>query len=126
VTSPRRRRGGEEVLYCTDTAAIGFVWKQGAEKPTQFEPKRYTIKLVADNERVVIPMTGDTAGSPRRYKCHATYQGSRRGSIAFDDGYGDVPWVFHQGSYTRAFLAGPPVGSSDQNIIIAYGTCAKF
>ena len=43
---------------------------------------------------------------------------------------GDDLWVFYKNkNYTRAVLAGPPVGppnSMDPNISVAYGTCTHF
>jgi hypothetical protein len=40
----------EEVLYCVDKAAIGFKWNRNGEASrAQFEPNRYTIKVVSYN-----------------------------------------------------------------------------
>jgi hypothetical protein len=41
-------------------------------------------------------------------------------------GSDSMPWIFYKTSYTRAFLGGPPTGGRDRNILVAYGTCAKF
>jgi len=121
----------DEVLYCTDTAGTGFLWKGNAASPQDFTPERFTIKVVSAEKRVVSP------------ESHSSYElmctgivdplkvATEEGAISCRDPLGSEPWMFvqHEGAsdtYTRAFLYGPPVGSGDPNIVIAYGTCAKF
>jgi len=111
----------EEVLYCTDTAATGFAWQNGQASPSLFNPERFTIKVTSDTERVITRMVGDTAGRSLRYRCRHAFE-----QLACDPGDGALPWLFAGNAYTRAFLAGPPVGGGDQNIWIAYGICTKF
>ena len=61
-------------------------------------------------------------GEAERYTCKPT----GRERIACDDGSGVSPWVFYRGTYTRAYLGGPPAGGLDPNIWMAYGTCTGF
>jgi len=113
----------EEDLYCVDTQAVGFKWDNGRQVwQSAFREDRFTVKVVSDTQRIITKMVGDTAGFSRWYTCSSTWS---RG-IACNDGAGDMPWVFYRDTYTRAFLAGPPAGGTDQNIWIAYGTCTKF
>jgi hypothetical protein len=115
----------EEVLYCVDMDATGFLWdKDNHASQRNFKLERHTIKVMSDTERLIQRMEGDTAGKTRRYKCRRTYGPPE--STACDDGLGDNPWVFYQTTYVRAFLAGPPAGGWDSNITVAYGTCTKF
>jgi hypothetical protein len=108
----------EEVLYCVDTDAIGFVWdKRGKASRSGFDPKRYTIKVVSNAERHIVDDTGFSAP----YKCERY-----KDRLICDDIIGGTPWVFSGTTYTRAFLLGPPAGGGDQNIAVIYGTCTKF
>jgi len=120
----------DEVLYCSDTAVTGFLWKENTASPQDFTPERFTIKVVSAEKRVV------------NQESHSSYvlmcTGSDpfalvtgEGMISCRDFLGSEPWMFisHKGgsdTYTRAFLNGPPAGGGDPNITIAYGTCAKF
>ena len=116
----------DEVLYCTDTAGVGFVWDEaGRAVAKPFTEDRFTVKVISDTQRVIARMVGDTAGTSNIYMC----RGSPEGQINCDDAAGYRPWAFYKNTYTRAFLAGPPAGppgSMDQNIWISYGTCARF
>ena len=38
----------EEVLYCTDELATGFIKKSGTWKETFFKQKRFTVKILGD------------------------------------------------------------------------------
>jgi hypothetical protein len=104
----------DEVLYCSDTAATGFVWEAGSAKSVIFNPERFTIKVRSDTRRVI----GDNI-----YTCRVENELGRTACEAALSGW---PWIFHGNTYTRAFLLGPPAGSGDLNIAIAYGTCTKF
>jgi hypothetical protein len=115
----------EEVLYCTDTAVVGFVWNdRGEAKSSSFDEQRNTIEVVSETERVITRMTGDIAGSTRKYECSLDSDGT----IACQETLsGAWAWRFYRNTCTRAFLAGPPAGKvTDPNIMIAYGTCTKF
>ena len=114
----------QQVLYCVDTEAVGFKWdKDGKARQRPFAEDRFTVKIVSDKERVIIRMTGDTAGTSEHYTCKPTRP---TGRMACDEGTGVSPWVSYRNSYTRAYLAGPPAGGADQNIWMAYGTCTGF
>jgi hypothetical protein len=55
----------DEVLYCTDTAATGYLWDQGKAASvtrTVFTEQRFTIKVVSASGRIITSMIGDTAG----------------------------------------------------------------
>jgi hypothetical protein len=127
----------DEVLYCVDTAVVGFKWDKGGQASVaNFEPSRFTIKIVPSRgdqmqqgiiftiftERRIV--TGGAGMAPDEMECKP----SIGAALVCDNGHGVVPWAFglNNTSYTRAFLAGPPTGSSDPNIWIAYGTCTKF
>jgi len=116
----------EEVFFCVDTAVSGFSWERGDAKPSKFTPERHTIKVVSDTERLILRM-GDPSESPAQYECKRPYAiEAKKEEILCDDGYGEVPWIFYKNTYVRAFLAGPPSGGRDPNILVAYGTCTKF
>ena len=114
----------QQVLYCVDTQAVGFVWdKTGQVRQVPFKEDRFTVNVLSDTHRSITRTTGDSAGWKKLYACKASWP---EGRIVCDDGEGDVPWVFYRNTYTRAFLAGPPAGGIDQNIWMAYGTCTRF
>jgi hypothetical protein len=116
----------EEVLYCTDAAGVGFKWDdEGKVTSGRFKEDRFTVKVISDTERAIAMMTGDTAGASNTYTCRYTGEDT----IVCNASLGHTPWIFYKNNYTRAFLAGPPVGppnSKDPNIWVAYGTCAHF
>jgi len=113
----------DEVLYCVDTAATGFVWKNGKATPTPLDPERFTVKVISDHERTITQTVGDIAGLVWEYVC----RDSGGGATACDTKYGGgTPWVFFLDAYTRARLQSPPVGGGFPNMFIAYGTCSKF
>jgi len=116
----------EDVLYCTDTEVVGFGWdKAGKVSRGKFDTTRFTIKVVSSTERIIAQMEGDTAGSQSKYGCRsATVNKEER--LSCSDMLGQEPWVFYRNTYTCAFLAGPPAGGGDPNILVAYGTCTKF
>ncbi len=117
----------EEVLYCTET---GFMGEGGARKEKR---ATFIVKVISETKRTITNTTGNTKGSALRYKCRRPFATlsssdnevdravSRR--IVCGSGSGKAPWVFHDGTFARANLGGPPAG--DPNIGIAYGTCVK-
>jgi hypothetical protein len=121
----------DEVLYCVETNVAGFIWdNQGDATQTAFNPKRYTIKIASETERTIAPTTGGTAGKADQYECKPVF--SDKDQITCRDVVGGLePWTFyHNTTFARAFLAGPPAGPfggrTDKNIYISYGTCTKF
>jgi hypothetical protein len=54
------------VLSCTDAAATGFKWQKNSKEPdaVRFEPDRFTVRIISDEERVITRTTGDTQGEP--------------------------------------------------------------
>ena len=123
----------EEVLYCVDTLAVGISWdKAGVAAPTGFNAQRYTIKVLSDTKRTIARMTGDTAGSSKDYTCSRPLRFEPNRIVCDDDGTRVEPWIFSYNNFTRAFLNGPPtgnpadpIGRTDPNIFVAYGTCTK-
>jgi hypothetical protein len=117
----------DEVLYCTDTDATGFKWdKNGAAAHLMFVEERFTVKIISEDQRLITPSIGDTAGRGEGYQCSRPLPHALSDRIECHDPTGGEVWVFFKNTYTRAFLAGPPAGGSDQNIWMAYGTCTKF
>jgi hypothetical protein len=117
----------EEVLYCVDNQAVGFKWDEaGTVRTGSFTVERYTVKLLSDTQRIITRMVGDTAGESTSYTCRRPYPHAQKERITCDDGSGTEPWLFNRNKYTRVFLAGPPVGGTDPNIMVVYGTCTKF
>jgi hypothetical protein len=118
----------DEVLYCVENDAAGFKWdNQGHAAPTSFNPARFTIKITSETERVIARMTGDTAGKAVQYECQPVFFDDKDEIICRDPPGGLAPWSFyHNTTFVRAFLAGPPTGGTDKNIVISYGTCTKF
>jgi len=117
----------EEVLYCVETDAAGFKWdNQGHATHTTFLPARYIIKITSQTERIITPMTGDVAGISDQYECKSVV--SDKDQITCRDVIGGLaPWIFyHNTTFARGFLFGPPAGGTDPNIMISYGTCTKF
>ena len=115
----------EEVLYCADTQAIGFFWDKARPETASvstFTPGRFTIKVISGTKRTITATSGGAAGFSAEYQCQPPFLNR----ITCTDNIGTLPWIFSAGGYTRAFLSGPPVGSTDPNILVAYGTCTKF
>ena len=117
--------GAEEVLYCTDTKANGFVWDEKEKsKPTTFRPQRFTMKVISTTTRVIKFQTKEKSYT---YKCkkHDVF-----GSVHCVDELSNLlePFIFGSKGYVRAFLNGKVLGGKfgDPNILVAYGTCAKF
>jgi hypothetical protein len=60
----------DEVLYCVDTDATGFVWdNHGKGTRRDFKFERFTVKITSDTGRLIARMVGDTAGSTERLRC---------------------------------------------------------
>jgi hypothetical protein len=124
----------DEVLYCTDTAVVGFKWDETTGKAAdgnKFDEHRYTVKVISDTVRFIAFMTGDATGHSLWYKFEDNPLDQFHGDqlVCRDNMGGQTTWVFYRNNYTRAFLAGPPVGPPhlmDQNITVAYGTCTGF
>jgi hypothetical protein len=119
----------DEVLYCADTAVVGFKWDNtGKAATTKFTNGRYTVEVISNAGRAITPVVGDTAGRSRNYTCHSARVPEDQ--IVCDEQLvgGDL-WVFYKNNYTHGYLGGPLVGPSDimdPNIWIAYGTCVHF
>ena len=117
----------EEVLYCTETDFMSEGVARKGKRAT------FIVKVISETERTITNSTGDTKGRALRYKCRRPFATlsssdnevdramSRR--IVCGSGSGKAPWVFHDGTFARTSLAGPPAG--DPNIGIPYGTCVK-
>jgi hypothetical protein len=116
----------EEVLYCTDTGAVGFKWDKGVASLGRVARERFTVKVVSGTQRIITRMAGDTAGEASQYICKQPYPSIHPEALVCDDERSTEPWRFYHSGYVRAFLFGPPAGGIDPNIWIAYGTCTKF
>jgi hypothetical protein len=114
----------EEVLLCVDTDATGFVWRNGQAKQALLKTERYTVKALSETERVITRMEGDTAGSALQYLCMPSPLEPRDAIACTDLPFHGEPWVFKGMAYTRAILAGGPIGY-DPNIAVAYGMCTR-
>jgi hypothetical protein len=114
----------EELLYCTDTAIVGFMWdKKGEAKSTEFNSERHTVKVLSDSERLITRMQGGPTGAkPDQFKC------TQADNLVTCQGILPVNvWHFYPDAYTRAYLyGGPPASGRNPNIWVAYGTCTKF
>jgi hypothetical protein len=114
----------EELLYCADTAIVGFMWdRKGEAKSTEFNRERHSVKVVSDSERLITRIqAGPTGKNSDQFKCNqddnlVTCQGILPINV----------WQFYSDAYTRAYLyGGPPASGRNPNIWIAYGTCTKF
>ena len=113
--------GGDAVLHGHGGKRLCVGQEGGEAKPTDFTPQRYTIKIVSDTERLITQIAGGPSPRQVQYECHQLNE-----VIACQSMLGATPWRFYRNTYTRAFLGGPPAGSTDPNIAIAYGTCTKF
>jgi hypothetical protein len=119
----------DEVLYCTDTDATGFVWRNNTATTTNFNPDRFTVHVLSNEKRIV----AEKSGSSYVLLCRTIDVDvitTGEGDLGCSDVLGTENWVFYRkysnNTYTRSFLNGPPVGGSDPNIFVAYGTCTKF
>jgi hypothetical protein len=114
----------EEVLYCTDTDANGFMWDaEGNGERTGFQPQRFTVKVISETERKFQYQHWPTPGP---YRC-TKVQGIPGGLLSCVGILGDALWPinFRGNSYVRAAIIGAPTLPSDATYV-AYGTCAKF
>ena len=112
----------EEMLYCTDTAASGYVWdNRGEAKPMELPPQRYTIKMVSGTERLITQIAGGPSPKQVQYECQQLNE-----VIACQSVLSAASRRLYRNTYPRASLGGPPGGSAEANIAIAYGTCTKF
>ena len=128
---------GEEVLYCTEKDSTGFYWIKGATEGewTGFKPSCNIVNIISETKRAITPTTGDVKGSSRGYSCHrpeawrsTSYDEELRSlsrRIVCDTGRADPTWIFHDDTFVRALLSGPPAGGADPKIVVSYGTCAK-
>jgi hypothetical protein len=113
----------EEMLYCADTAIVGFMWdRKGEAKSTEFNPERHTVKVVSDSERLITRMQGGPTGAKAdQFKCTQDDNQVRCQAVL------PIVWNFFPDGYTRAYLyGGPPASGRNPNIWVAYGTCTKF
>ena len=111
----------EELLFCADEGATGFVWDdKGNVQSTGFAMRRYTIRVVSESERWI----SKQGGSPVKYTCT-----NENGLYFCRDAFLPTPFIFGPNGYTRAYLAGTPLGGvpeKDPYILVSYGTCTKF
>ena len=107
------------VLYCTDTAATGFKWQKDRKEPdaVRFEPNRFTVRIISDEERAITRTTGDTAGEPLKFLCQRPFGPP----VSCTKTFGTEQWVFEGNGYSRSYLS-----NIEKNIAVAYGTCTKF
>ncbi len=130
---------GEEVLICTDTAAQGYMWTPLKTARIDFSPGHYVVKIISENNRKIGgigALTGDGRAVINSYSCHrphakfssSTNKDKRRLSRRIVcDLDGVERWVFHDDTYARSDLRGPPAGSDPYGqISLSYGTCVKY
>jgi DNA invertase Pin-like site-specific DNA recombinase len=107
------------VLSCTDAAATGFKWQKNSKEPdaVRFEPDRFTVRIISDEERVITRTTRDTPGEPLKFLCQRPF----RPLVSCTKTFGTEQWVFEGNGYSRSYPS-----SLEKNIAVAYGTCTKF
>ncbi len=128
--------GEERVLHCSETGSTGFFWPPGQTEgeTTNFKPDRYIVNVLSETVREVTPTTGDTAGERGTFNCREMAfvvsedkPGVAIGIVCHSHRYGGLlSMFFHKNGFVRTFLAGPPAGGLDRNIIISYGVCTEF
>ncbi len=103
---------GEEVLYCT-ASSVG-------------KGSTFIVTVISERQRTIANTTGDTR--TLNYKCRRPLamlsssdkeedrSAARR--ILCGSESGKASWVFHNGTFARANLAGPHA--------ITHGTCVKY
>ncbi len=118
---------GEEVLLCTVTENTGFEWDEGAIKArwALFKKDRFIVKIISESKRTITRTTGDPKEGSRSYTCRRPHVMFKK-RIVCSAGIGGQPFIFHDNTFTHAYLWGPPAGGSDLNISVAYGTCVKY
>ena len=128
----------EEVLYCMEKDSTGFYWNKRATEGerTGFKLSRYIVNIISETKRTITPTAGDEKGSSRGYSCRrpdawrsSSYDEKLRNlsrRIECSTDWAGPTWIFHDDTFVRAFLSGPPAGGADPKIVISYGTCAKF
>ncbi len=131
----------ERVLYCTDTAGVGFVWQEELTEGqiTQFKPTRYIVRVkvltsedrplrfrAEKEERIITPTVGDTAGEPETFYCKKPKHLPEL--LVCNELNGIGQWAFNGNRYVRAYLYGTTLAAkhADPNITISYGTCTGF
>jgi hypothetical protein len=117
--------GEERVLHCSETDSTGFIWREGQTEGqrTKFEPARYIVNVLSETVREVTPTTGDTAGTRSTFNCS---EGLIPEQLVCHRYGGLISMAFYKNSFVQTFLAGPPAGGSDRNIIISHGICTEF
>jgi hypothetical protein len=107
---------GQEILYCTDEGAQGFIWQNKIPRVAGFQPGRHTVKVVSKSERHI------------QYEGATTITGlACRGEnpLTCVDGTGTQSWAFKGSNFTRANLFGENIGGNSR-MYIAYGVCSSF
>jgi len=117
----------ERVLFCTETASVGFKWVEGQTegRPTGFNLGHFTMKVLSETKRQ-IKDAGE--GFFWTLTCRKVSPNNKPELIVcdYEHGNGTNPWAFNGNNFVKAFLEGPPVKGEDPNIFISYGTCSRF
>ena len=132
----------EEVLYYSDTDAIGFSWDKGLSKGqrTTFDKERFVVKVISPTEREITATVGARKGWKRLYSCkrpladwattkdEVTRRLSRQIACDIDS---VEQWTFHDNTFVRVGIGGYPAGDpldtpGDSYSFVAYGTCVKY
>lgn len=126
-----------ELLQCRDIAGNGFVWDGDSPHGRRINtrPKRYMVTVESETERAIATTTGDTTSDSKRYTCRRPYSDyedspdaalkrlSRQ--IVCVEPSGNETWIFHDDTFVRGFLHGPPAGAPTGNIFLTFGTCSE-
>jgi hypothetical protein len=110
----------EETLFCVDTDANGFEWKDGKNKRTGYTPQRFTVRVVSKTERWIkfSPMP-----KAIRYNCRHRVAGTFYCNLSSNTAI--LPIIFEGNRFERVKNGGEHVGGYG-DLYVAYGTCTKF
>ena len=119
---------GEEVLYCTDKGAVGFVWADvnGKPRPATYAKTQWVVKVISSKRRDI--SVGDNTYTyaclppeDGRISCHQR---------SF------MTWIFMGDQYLRTSMIGANILTATEirelsaarqkaTVVIAHGACAK-
>ena len=105
----------EEILYCIETAKVGFHSKDNFSKMTEFKVDKHTIKIDFQNKSLELQ-------SVPFWNCDIPSPGDQMYCTL--DGYSFfIDIETHKFTYAKGFGY---VASNNDSVNIAYGTCEKF
>lgn len=117
-------RAAEEVLYCEEKAAQGFVWGNNRLRSVamKLDPNRHLVRTISETEKEIKTTTGDKKGQTTRFTCSSPDETT----LTCNNENGTRPWNFYGDQFVYSILDPPAVSGGSREIVIAYGTCSKF